>query len=194
MPQHAHVAHRIPGRVRVKVPHLKNNPQAAQRLNRMAASIKGIKKVEASSVTGSMVVHYDKDSVDSQAEFGEMMNSIGSILSVAIPEVGEAREIGKTIAPDVAYLAEHVPALAPLTNTFRIIDDKVKSATYGSFDLATLAPILLGGCFILLGDSSKSIRRSVMIGGLLFASLHSYMALHQGRNAAQQQQMHSANM
>ena len=62
--QHAQIAHCLPGRVRVKVLHLKSNPQAAQRLNRMAASIKGVKKVEANSVTGSMVVHYDKDSVD----------------------------------------------------------------------------------------------------------------------------------
>jgi copper chaperone CopZ len=66
------LAHHVPGRIRVKVPALKKNDAAAKEVPHILRGLDGVTAVEASALTGSIVVHYDKDLIDSDAILGAL--------------------------------------------------------------------------------------------------------------------------
>ena len=53
------VAHVIPGRIRLKVAKVKENPFFAEEICRRLSGVQGILQVEANPVTGSVLVLYD---------------------------------------------------------------------------------------------------------------------------------------
>lgn len=53
------VAHFLPGRVRLKVPALRGRPAEAAALGMAFRSIPGVKTLEISTVTGSVLITYD---------------------------------------------------------------------------------------------------------------------------------------
>ncbi len=54
-----HLAHSIPGRLRVKYHKVRTHPPFAQELHRKLTSIAGVQKADVNSTTGSVVVHYE---------------------------------------------------------------------------------------------------------------------------------------
>lgn len=59
----SHYIHHVPGRLRVKSPHLKRNEHAAARVTRAMEQFDGVVSTEVSTVTGSLVVKYDASRV-----------------------------------------------------------------------------------------------------------------------------------
>ena len=59
--------HEIPGRLRVKIPDLKRNPQAARDVQVLLKNLPGIKSISTNTVTGSIIVHYDPQLVNTTA-------------------------------------------------------------------------------------------------------------------------------
>lgn len=55
--------HNVPGRLRVKIPTIKKNPKAAEHVIRLLGSVKGITSTSVKTVTGSIIVNYDPDTV-----------------------------------------------------------------------------------------------------------------------------------
>ena len=53
------VAHQVPGRVRMKVPAAKGNPELLQQIAETFAAIPGIERITCNPATGSVVMHYD---------------------------------------------------------------------------------------------------------------------------------------
>lgn len=53
------ITHFQPGRVRLKVPALRGQPAAAERMGVAFRSVPGVKSLEISSVTGSVLIVYD---------------------------------------------------------------------------------------------------------------------------------------
>src|SRR5439155_23671586 len=53
------VAHATPGRVRVRIEALRGKPWLAREIERGVGGVRGVHGVEASTVTGSVVVHHD---------------------------------------------------------------------------------------------------------------------------------------
>lgn len=185
MSQHIHIAHQISGRVRIKVPYIKGNAKVAKRLNDMASSVEGVHDVKTSYVTGSMVVHYDKNDSEVKQRLNRALKDMTTLLSVAVPEIGEAKELSEVLAPDVAFVTSHLPVLRPFAGMLKSVDRKIWNKTHGSIDLATLLPLLFGSGFILLNDKSKMLHSSFMLGGLLLMSFHSYVVLHQPKTPLQ---------
>ncbi len=52
--------HEIPGRLRVKIPDLKRNPQSAWDVQVLLKNLPGVKSISANTITGSIIVHYDQ--------------------------------------------------------------------------------------------------------------------------------------
>ncbi|MFH2093307.1 MAG: HMA2 domain-containing protein [Pseudomonadota bacterium] len=52
------MAHVVPGRLRVKLEKLKNNPYQLDRVKELL-KIEGVHKIKSTSLTGSMVIEYD---------------------------------------------------------------------------------------------------------------------------------------
>ncbi len=59
--------HEVPGRLRIKVPDLKRNPQKARTLQRRLNGFAGVLSASVNSITGSLLVHYDPQISRSEA-------------------------------------------------------------------------------------------------------------------------------
>ena len=53
--------HSVPGRLRVKIPQLRNNTGRCQEVQALLLGLEGVQDVEANCLTGSVLVRYDTD-------------------------------------------------------------------------------------------------------------------------------------
>ena len=58
--------HVVPGRERVKIPVIKGDEKRAQEVENLLKGLRGIDSVSAYSLTGSVVVNYNRDVLDSE--------------------------------------------------------------------------------------------------------------------------------
>lgn len=58
--------HELPGRMRIKIPGLKGNLEEAQRMMAFLKQIPGVKTTSFNEITGSTVVIYDEQSVNTK--------------------------------------------------------------------------------------------------------------------------------
>ena len=58
--------HNLPGRLRVKIPALRNNSVIAGKLQQLLEHHNGIDQIKVNQVTGSILVFYDTDSVQGE--------------------------------------------------------------------------------------------------------------------------------
>ena len=58
------IVHMLPGRVRLKLAELKNNPDLARYLKQRLCRHAGISRVEVNPTTGSILMHYDPRVID----------------------------------------------------------------------------------------------------------------------------------
>lgn len=59
--------HHVPGRIRIKTPHIKARPFLAQELEEKIRALPAIRLVSANALTGSILVHYDENGVNAGA-------------------------------------------------------------------------------------------------------------------------------
>lgn len=55
--------HQVPGRIRVKVPHLKSRHNCCGKLEQALQNLYGVKSASANPLTGSIIVNYDHDRI-----------------------------------------------------------------------------------------------------------------------------------
>lgn len=60
----ARVVHAIPGRIRIKLPELRENPTLAGEIRQRLSPLRGIRQVEANPLTASLLVVYDPSEID----------------------------------------------------------------------------------------------------------------------------------
>lgn len=58
-PDDVHIAHFIPGRVRIKVAAIKGNPDRARRLTEVFSGVPGVRSIDCNPLTGSALILYD---------------------------------------------------------------------------------------------------------------------------------------
>lgn len=58
--------HQVPGRLRVKIPSLKSNAEKAEQIKGLLEEWNGVQTASVNPVTGSVVVLYDRDALDSE--------------------------------------------------------------------------------------------------------------------------------
>lgn len=59
IPGEYYYIHDIPGRLRIKTPVIKNNPDCIYQIRRLFEEIEGIKRISENMVTGSIIFYYD---------------------------------------------------------------------------------------------------------------------------------------
>ncbi len=133
------VVHALPGRVRLKVAKVKDNPALARRAEKKLAQVPGIRQVEAKSDTGSVLIHYDTEHLLSLASV--------EILSATLEELFPEIEIGALMAGLTALVGN--PAAKPgealaegITGSFSALNARVKNLT-GGLDLKVIVPVAL---------------------------------------------------
>lgn len=144
MGEEARVVHFTPGRLRVRMARLKDNPALAQQMQTLLADVDGVDDVKVNPLTGSLLLHYDP----AQTE------SLNILLGAAerfglLPSDFDKAQLRTWL--DAHHNGHQGTAPHPLRDEiialFRTANRKVNQATGGTSDLSVLVPI----SFVLAG-------------------------------------------
>jgi cation transport ATPase len=143
-PMKVQVAHQIPGRIRLKVPNVKQNPELVEQIKQMFNVIPGIEEVTVNPATGSVVLHYDTDHHDTFHDHLE--DHTGGHYK---PPTNEIDSLATKIEEEAEYLAEHSHAARVVVDFFKETDKQIKLATSNVIDLKMVLATGIAGFTIL---------------------------------------------
>ena len=134
------IAHQVPGRIRMKVPSAKENPELLEQIKQTFSVIPGIEQVIVNPATGSIVLHYDTDRHD---EFhGKLEHHTGGHYK---PPANEIEALATKIEQEAEYLAEHSHTARVVVDFFKDFDNGIKIATGNVVDLKILLAAGIAG-------------------------------------------------
>ena len=64
--------HHVPGRLRVRVPQVKRSPKESRRVQDHLKDLMGVENVSVNPITGSVLVTYDQNRIDSSEILGHL--------------------------------------------------------------------------------------------------------------------------
>jgi hypothetical protein len=147
--EEARIVHFIPGRLRVRIGNLKDNPTLAHRMQEMLADVDGVEVAKANPLTGSLLIQYDPEetaSLDVLLGTAERFGLLPSDFDQAqLRTWMYAQHNGNN------GTAPH-PLRDEIITLFRTANRKVDRATGGTSDLSVLVPVgfVLAGVLKLL--------------------------------------------
>ncbi len=161
--------HAIPGRVRLRFPALKGQPDLSREVQKQLGALSVVRRVEVNPVTGSVLVLYDPADSAAIAQLGRLM----------IPELDlEAMPGGADLATGNG-LASASPAEAVAAFTRRL-NERLEAATGGAVDLKFLVPASLFAGGLLRLVASKKVPSPTWYDFLWFA-FGTYFTLNRGQ-------------
>lgn len=131
------VVHAVPGRIRVKVSKVKENPTLAGEIERQLSTIQGIRRVEANPVTGSVLVLYDPGAMTSL----NPLLALSETFPLLFPEF-DVRELEVWLASSGNGSNSERSVAESISSFFRTLNAEVGKAT-GGLDLKILLPLTL---------------------------------------------------
>jgi hypothetical protein len=139
------IAHQVPGRIRMKVPSAKGEPELLAEIQRSFGAIPGIDKVVINPVTGSVVLKYDAEGHDDiHARFTRHFDAHHADHASAHhrPPSTEIDALADRIEEEADFLAEHSDAAKAVVDFCRHCDRRIK---VGSGNMVDLKMVLCGG-------------------------------------------------
>ena len=135
------IEHQVPGRVRMKIPAGKGNPELLKHVSETFAAIPGIEEVTVNPATGSIVLHYDADRHDefhgSFRGHYDAHHAAHGMPTSSGPH-GTDTELDKlthSIEEEAEYLAQHSHSARVVVDFVKMLDHEIKKATHNSIDL-----------------------------------------------------------
>src|SRR5271166_2751206 len=124
------VSHQTPGRLRLKIPSVKGDPEAMARIAESFARGPGVQKVTANPLTGSVVVKYAPDHRrDVQAHLSAALGQVQEPPMTMIDRLVDA------IRQEAEFLAQNFHSAAAIVNFFARLDALLKRHTHHFVDL-----------------------------------------------------------
>jgi hypothetical protein len=142
----AHVAHHTKGRLRIRVPSAKNNPEALEEIKRSLAPVPGVCEVTVNEAIGTVTVLYDPAKhVDFHGHLAAAEGSHQEVLHVEAPPplapMSEVDEAVEMLEREAEFLSSHSHSAKVLFDGLRRFDIELKKATDNNVDLKVLAPL-----------------------------------------------------
>jgi hypothetical protein len=168
------VVHAMPGRIRVKISRLKDNPAFGREIQQRLSDVQGIQRVEVNLVTGSVLVLYDVAAMDS---FDSLISLAGSFAPL-FPELnmGELQAWFDAFGDN----GDGQPSVAArLSTLFGTLNHEVGKST-GGLDLRLLLPLIL----LFFGIRGLLVAEKVTFPAwydLLWFAFGSFFMLNPGR-------------
>src|ERR1700723_828903 len=135
------IAHQVPGRVRMKIPAGKGNPELLVQMKQTLVAIPGIEEVIINPDTGSVVLHYD---VDQHDEFhGHLQHHTGGHHQP--PPTNEIDALASKIQQEAEFLAENSHTARVIVDFFKATDKQIKNATSNTIDLKIVLATAIAG-------------------------------------------------
>jgi hypothetical protein len=134
------IEHQVPGRVRMKIPAGKGNPDLLKQISEVFGVIPGIEEISVNPTTGSVVLHYDADRHDEfHGNFRQHYDAHGAAHGVANGGMhGADTELDKltgSIEAEAEFLASHSHSARAVVDFVKKLDREVKLATNNTLDL-----------------------------------------------------------
>jgi hypothetical protein len=172
---HARIEHKTRGRIRIKVPHGKVNPELLEACRGTFSAIPGIHSVTARPETGSIVIHYDPNrEAEFHRHFEHACDEYLTMASVARPD-DQIDKIANEIEAEAEYLAAHSKFARTTVDFFKTCDRELKLATGNNVDLKiVLAVGLAAYTFLEIGGNAAT----PMWVTLALFSLNHFAELH----------------
>lgn len=111
------IVHLIPGRVRLKVPRVKQDPPFRRQIERRFSSVKGIERADIHPLTGSIVVMFDQEqmtSADSVLALSHALSSLFPSVDISPADFQAFMKQGADGAVSPGEAAQGTSAPAPL--------------------------------------------------------------------------------
>jgi len=140
------VAHQVPGRVRMKVPSAKGNPDLLKQIADTFAVIPGIERITVNPATGSVVMHYD---IDQHHEFHGRLQDHVTPESGYRPPRTEIDEFANKIEQEAEFLARHSDSARAIVDAFKAVDREIRIATDNNVDLKIVLALGIIGVTVL---------------------------------------------
>lgn len=175
MQRQIRVIHRTPGRIRFKVSGAKGKRDFFRHVDRVATSVKGVRRVSTSPVNESVIVHYDKNDPGTEQRLKDAFHTECALLSIAVPEAGVMEELIYTVESGADYFAKRSRVAASLIDAVKLVNLELKRATNNMVDLRLVLPLIFVGYDLFFIDRKKSPLAWTM---LLLGSFQTFVALN----------------
>jgi hypothetical protein len=134
------IEHQVPGRVRMKIPAGKRNPDLLKQISEIFAVIPGIEEIVTNPTTGSVVLRYDADRHDEfHGSLRQHYEAHGAASSSANGgKRGADTELDKltnSIGAEAEFLARHSQSARAVVDFVKTIDHEIKRMTNNNIDL-----------------------------------------------------------
>lgn len=152
----AYVAHQVRGRVRMKIPSAKGNPELLRQISETFASVPGIEQITINPATGSMVVLYDADQHDEFHSRLQQHYHRAASDYCAAPKT-EIDELTNKIEAEAEFLSQHSDSARAIVDFFKSVDREIKVATNNTVDLKIVfAAAIIGFTVIEVGATAAT--------------------------------------
>jgi hypothetical protein len=143
-----HIAHHVPGRLRVKVASAKGNSELLDQMKRLFDETPGVHGIAVNPATGSLILHYDPTQ---QAEFYNHFKAryARHALPVSTLPSNEIDNIVNTIQGEAEFFAERSLMVRTIVALFKSIDQQVRVATDNTIDLKIVAAVGFAGLALM---------------------------------------------
>jgi hypothetical protein len=140
------IAHQVPGRLRIKIPAGKGNPELLKQISETFGVIPGIEQITVNPTTGSIVLHYDADRHD---EFhGTFQHHYGAY-SQDHPPRTEIDDLTCRIEDEAEFLAGHSRSARAVVDFVKKVDRDIKTATNNTIELKIVFAVGIIGFTVL---------------------------------------------
>jgi hypothetical protein len=133
------IEHQVPGRVRMKIPAGKGNPELLQQISEVFGVIPGFEEITVNPTTGSVVLHYDADRHDEfHGNFQQHYAAHGAVNGGLGGMHGADTELDKltgSIEAEAEFLASHSHSARAVVDFVKKVDREIKLATNNNVDL-----------------------------------------------------------
>jgi len=177
------IMHAIPGRIRVKVAQLRENPTLAAQIQEHLALVPGVQKIEANTRTSSLILSYEAAALSSPEGFRAFAEPLTALFpELTLPDF----EAWQSLSTGEVAGAAALPAVGGMIRSFfGDVNATIDQATAGGIDLKVLVPLLLFGLGIRSLITSEKLVSPAWYDFLWFA-LGTYFMLNPKPDEGQQ--------
>lgn len=126
-----HIAHQVPGRIRLKVALGKRNPALLDEIKQLFATVPGIGRIAVNPTTGSLILHYDR--ARHLGFYEDFQDRYAS--HIATPPPTEVDSSLNMIQAETEFLATRSHAVRTVVDFCKSMDQSLRVATNNTIDL-----------------------------------------------------------
>jgi hypothetical protein len=154
----AHIQHKTRGRIRMRVPHARVNPEILEAYRETFSAIPGIQSVTTKPDSGSIVIHYDPSREEEfERHFHQASNEHLDMPQEAAHPEDEIDKLATKIEAEAEFLAAHSRAAKASVDFLKSFDRELKLATGNTVDLKiVLAVGLAAYTFLEIGGNAAT--------------------------------------